>query len=151
RLATKQGAVGGQREFRSFARRGAQAGQHADQAIEVLAHERLAASEPELPDPLGHEYAGDPRDLLEGQEGGLRQEGVVPAEHLARHAVGAAEIAAIGDRNAQVAQPAAETVGENGRGRHTASLVQTAGPGPLAGPGTRAGPPWRARLRQAPA
>ncbi len=49
----------------------------------------------------------DPRDagdLLEGQQLGARQEPEVAPERLARHAVGAAQVAAIGDRDAQVEQ-----------------------------------------------
>ena len=42
---------------------------------------------------------------------GTRQEDEVLAEHLARHAVRAAQVAAVGDRDAQVAQRTREGVG----------------------------------------
>ena len=51
-------------------------------------------------------------DLLEGQQLGARQERVVPPEDLLGHAVGAAEVAAVGDRDAQVAQRASEAIGQ---------------------------------------
>ena len=55
--------------------------------------------------------AGHPVDLLERQDLVARQELVVPAEDLLGHAVGAAEVAAVGDRDAQVAHRPAERVG----------------------------------------
>ena len=49
-------------------------------------------------------------DLLEVEQLRARQELVVAPEDLLRHAVDAAEVAAVGDRDAQVAQRAAETI-----------------------------------------
>ena len=66
---------------------------------------------------------GDARDLLERQQLRMRQEREIAAVHILRHAVDAAEVAAVGDRNAQVEQrPAARvewqrTVRAGGIGR----------------------------------
>jgi hypothetical protein len=49
-------------------------------------------------------------DLLEGQQFSVRQKLIVGAEHFLWHAVGAAEVAAVGDRNTQVAEAAATCV-----------------------------------------
>ena len=62
------------------------------------------------------EDAREARDLLERQEVRMRQELVVAIEHLLGHAVDAAEIAAVGDRDPQVAQHASARVGD-GAGR----------------------------------
>ena len=84
-----------------------------DQDRQVRANGRFPAGET---DPL-HAVALDedprqPLDLLEAQELGLRQELVFLAEVLGRHAVGAAEVAAVGDRDAQIAHRAIEPVEE---------------------------------------
>ena len=55
---------------------------------------------------------GEANDLLEGQQRRLRQEAVVAVEDFLRHAVAAAEIAAVGDRDAQVAQRPLQAVEE---------------------------------------
>ena len=56
------------------------------------------------------EHARDPLDLLEREELAARQEAVLVAEDLLRHAVHAAEVAAVGDRDPQVADRPAEGV-----------------------------------------
>ena len=73
--------------------------------------ERLAAGEADLLDALGDEDAGEAGDLLEGQDLAAGQELVVAAEDLLRHAVGAAEVAAVGDGDAQVVQRPPQRVG----------------------------------------
>ena len=85
-------------------------GELRDQALEVAAHERLAAGDPELLDAERDEDARDARDLLEGEELAPLEEPVVAAEDLLRHAVDAAEVAAVGDRDPEVAQRPAEGV-----------------------------------------
>jgi DNA-directed RNA polymerase II subunit RPB1 len=60
----------------------------------------------------GNEAFGDDGDFLERQQPVARQEG-----HLLRHAIAAAEIAAIRHRNAQVADRSAEAVDQCGVGR----------------------------------
>ena len=79
-----------------------------DEALEVAADERLAAGDPDLARAERDERARDAGDLLERQQLLAVEEAVVAAVHLLRHAVGAAEVAAVGDRDAQVAQRAAE-------------------------------------------
>ena len=86
--------------------------EHRDQPLEVLAQQRLAAGQPDLLDAEADEHARDARDLLERQQLVVRQERVVAAEHLLRHAVDAAEVAAVGDRDAQVVQAPAARVRE---------------------------------------
>ena len=102
----QQRAVGGQRDV--DVRRGlAELG---DERRQVGAQRRLAAGQPQL----AHAEAGDESaeacDLLERQDLVAGQELEVRAEHLARHAVAAAEVAAVGDRDAQVAQRPPEDI-----------------------------------------
>jgi hypothetical protein len=101
RLFREQRAVGGEREIdvRELC-------QHFDEALDVAPEERLAAGEPELRYAVAHENARDASDFLEREEIGARQEFVVGAVDLLRHAVDASEIAAVGDRDAQIAQSA---------------------------------------------
>ena len=51
-------------------------------------------------------------DLFEREQLGVRHELEVLAEDLARHAIGATEVAAVGHRDAQVAQGTPEGVGD---------------------------------------
>ena len=101
--------------------------QHLDQSVQVLAQQRLAAGQADLLDAVGDERARQPRDLLEAQQFGVRQEAVVPVEDLLRHAVGAAEVAAIRDRDAQVAQRPRPA--DRRHGRRFASLAVAGGTG----------------------
>ena len=94
-----------------------QCGEHADQAFEVLAQQRFAAGQADFFDAVGDEDGGDAGDFFERQQGGMRQVGVVLVEHFLRHAVHAAEIAAVGDRDAQVVQGAREGVVHAAGGR----------------------------------
>src|SRR5438876_335919 len=73
-------------------------------------HQRLASREADLLHAQADEDARQPRDLLEAEDGAVRQERVTGVEHLARHAVHAAEVAAVGDRDAQVVHRAPERV-----------------------------------------
>ena len=75
-----------------------------------LPEQGLAAREPDLLDPEADERAGDPLELLEGQELLPVHEPVVVAEDRLRHAVRAAEVAAVGDRDPQVAYGPTEGV-----------------------------------------
>ena len=74
--------------------------------------QRLATREAELGHPEVDEDAGQPLDLLEAEDLRPGQEGVFLAVQLGRHAVGAPEVAAVGDRDAQVTQRPAHGVGE---------------------------------------
>ena len=84
--------------------------EHLDQPLDVPAHERLAAGDAELAHAVRDERAREARDLLVVEQLRARQELVVAAEDLLRHAVDAAEVAPVGDRDAEIAQRAAETI-----------------------------------------
>src|SRR5947209_3597966 len=85
----------------------------------TLPDERPPARDADLLHAVRDEDARQARDLFEGEQLAARQEAVVRPEHLARHAVGAAKVAAVRDRNAQIAQRTAEGVGK----RHTLSIA----------------------------
>src|SRR5215208_5310938 len=71
--------------------------QPGEERYDIAPHERLAAGEAQLAHPALDEDAADAVELLERQEVALRQEG-----HVLGHAVEAAEIAAVGHRDAQI-------------------------------------------------
>jgi len=79
--------------------------QLANQMHDVLAHQRLTTSQPELPNALFDEDTAEPVKFLEREQVLLRQEG-----HVLGHAISAAEIAAVGNRHAQIADRATEGV-----------------------------------------
>ena len=99
-LAGEQRAVGRQGNVLDAA----DGGQHDDQAFQITAQQRLAAGQPQLAHAQAGENPGEPCQFLEGEQVLAGQEGEVPAEYLAGHAVGAAELAAVGDRDPQVPQ-----------------------------------------------
>src|SRR5205823_13610983 len=84
--------------------------QQLDEVLEVPAHERLAARDPNRAHAEGREDADDAGDLLEAQQLRALEKRVVPPEDLLRHAVDAAEVAAVGDRDAQRLERPAEAV-----------------------------------------
>ena len=88
-----------QRAGREVARHGAEEGHDA------LADQRLAAGDAQLLDAEADEGRAEPVELLERQQLGLGQE-----LHVLGHAVDAAEVAAVGDRHAQVGDRARERV-----------------------------------------
>ena len=112
RLLRQQRAIGRQRDVEI-----AQAAQHRHQLFEMTTQQRLAAGQPDLAHAKVNEHAGDAGDLLEGQQLGVGQEWIVVAEDVLRHAVDAAKIAAVGDRDPQVVQAAAADIGDNARQR----------------------------------
>ncbi len=83
----------------------------AHQLHDVLAHQRLAAGQAQLPHALADEGRAQPVELLKRQEVALGQK-----FHVLGHAIGAAEVAAVGDRNAQIGDRAPERVDHAGRG-----------------------------------
>ena len=104
-------AVGGQREF--FQRTRGKVPRHgAEEGHDALADKWFAACDPQLLHPGCDEGRAQPVKLFQRQEVGLGQEG-----HVFGHAIGAAEIAAVGDRNAQIADRAGERVDKGGQGR----------------------------------
>ena len=102
RLACQQGTIGRQRQVERFALGGGQAREHLDQALDVLAQQGLAAGEADLLDAVFDEQASHALDLFERQQFGVTQEAVVLVEHILRHAVDAAEVAAVRDRDTQI-------------------------------------------------
>ena len=80
--------------------------QHAHQRRKVAAQQRLAAGQPDLVDAERQEDVDERADLLEVQHVLARQPDVV----VLRHAVFAAQVAAVGDRQPQVAQRPAEAI-----------------------------------------
>ena len=105
-LGPEENAVGGDGQI-ADARLG---GDHLHEVSEVLAEERLAPGEPELVHPELGEGVDEARRLLEGEDVGAGQ----PRVLFLGHAVGAAEIAPIGDGHAQVAQRPPERVADHG-------------------------------------
>ncbi len=102
----QQPAIGGQRDFRHaqilF--------QDANEIRQIRPQQRFAAGQTHFLDPQLAKGAHDPRQLRQAYQLVLFQKGMVRAENLLGHAIGAAKIAAIGDRDAQIAQRAAELV-----------------------------------------
>ncbi|EKD60276.1 MAG: hypothetical protein ACD_54C00842G0001, partial [uncultured bacterium] len=97
-------AVGGQRQFLQRAR--LQVPRHRlEEGQDALAHKRLAAGDAQLFDAHADESGAKPVEFFQRQQIGFRQEG-----HVFGHAIGAAEIAAVGDRDAQVGDCAGERV-----------------------------------------
>jgi hypothetical protein len=85
---------------------------HLDQPLDLLAQQRLAAGQPDFAHAQAGEHACDARDFLEGQQLGMRQERIIVAEDIFRHAVDAAKITAIGDGDPQVVQRPSPCVGD---------------------------------------
>jgi hypothetical protein len=117
RLLREQRAVGRQRQVETVDR-----GELLDEALEFTPNERLATGDSDLLDAVRHEYAGQPLDLLEGEQLPAFEEPVVAPEDLLRHAVDAAKVAPVGDRDAEVSQRAPERVPH----RHTFTVTGTA-------------------------
>ena len=74
-------------------------------ADKVAAQQRFAAGQPYLVDAEGGRHTDEVSDFLEGE-----QRGAVHEDHVLGHAVGAAQIAAVGDTDAQVVMLAAEGI-----------------------------------------
>ena len=100
----QQDAVGGQADVLDPGDRR----QLLDQDREVAAHQGLAAGQPDLVDPQRHRDPDEPLDLLEAQELRAGQE-----LDLLRHAVDAADVAAVRDADPQVIVRASERVDES--------------------------------------
>src|SRR6185295_1208378 len=95
--------------------------------VEVTAQQRLAAGEAHLVYPQVGEHVHEPIHLLEGQH-------VVPGKPdvlFLRHAVLAAEVAAVGDREPQIAQRAIERVPDHGISTYTSPSTTAAGKHPI--------------------
>ena len=77
--------------------------EHGNEFLYLGAHKRFTSSQPYLHHTKLHEYAGQPGNLFEGEQVRFLQELVALAENLGGHAVGAAEVAAVGNGDTQVA------------------------------------------------
>ena len=115
RLLGQQDAIGGHGDFNRLAFVVEQFGQRFDQVLNAMPHQRLAAGQPDFLHAKLRENAGNALDFFKAEQLGARQENEVLAEDFARHAVGAAQIAAVGDRNAQIAQGPLPGIGDDGR------------------------------------
>src|SRR6476660_6515138 len=95
-------------------------GERPDQPHQILAHQRLAAGKPHFAHALADENAREPIDLLEREHVLPRQEG-----GGLRHAIDAPEIAAVGDRDAQIGDAPAERVDHRLHGGHLHSTTSS--------------------------
>ena len=77
----------------------------AEQGHDVAAHQRFAAGQAQFAHPMADKGAAHPIELFERQQLGFRQK-----IHLFRHAIDTAEVAAVGDRYAQIADGASKRV-----------------------------------------
>ena len=75
-------------------------GKEADQIIDSPAQKRFSTGQADLSDSQRGKGLDELGDLFEAEDFVLWQEGVVRSEDLGRHAIAAAEVAAIGDRDA---------------------------------------------------
>ena len=108
-LFREQRPVGRQREIDIGKR-----GQLLDQPLQVLAQQRLAAGQPNFANAELDVDPREPHDFLECQQFRVRKERIVAPENVLRHAVHAAEIAAVGDRDPQVVHRTAALIDERG-------------------------------------
>jgi hypothetical protein len=95
------------------------AAERAEQGHDAAPHQRLTAGQAQLSDAEPDERAAHAVELFQGQQLGFRQEG-----HLFRHAVDAAEVAAVGDRNAQIGDGSSKRVDHASLVRVAARLVK---------------------------
>ena len=91
---------------------------HAHQALDVVAHQRLAAGQTHLHGALPDHDPDQPGDLLEGQQVGPGEELVPVAVYLGGHAVGAPEVAPVGHGDPQVPEGPVHCVGYHHASRH---------------------------------
>ena len=106
-LGGQEGAVGGKREVEPVDPR-----EHPNEGLDVAANQWLASRDADLLDAEAGEGAGDALDLLEGEELGAGEERVVAAEDLLGHAIDAAEVAAVGDRDPEIPHRPSQRVGQ---------------------------------------
>src|SRR6202012_3424416 len=81
-----------------------------DELLDVAADEGLPAGEPHRADAEAGEESHHAGQLLECEQLAALEERVLPSEDLLRHAVDAAEVAAIRDRDTEGLERAAEAV-----------------------------------------
>ena len=112
-LGGECGAVGGQGQvFEAFDAR-----QHLHQLGQIAPQQGLAAGQADLLHAQVHEDTRQAHQFFKAEDLALGQEGVVAAKHFLWHAVGAAKVAAVRDRQPQVMQcPAKRILGSADRG-----------------------------------
>ena len=116
RLLCQQRAVRRQGDVERRDRR-----EHLDEVLEVAAQQRLTAGQAHGAHAEPREHAGHPRDLLQRQQLSALEEHVVAAERALRHAVDAAEVAPVRDRDPQRLQRPTEGVLHQAAGSSSAS------------------------------
>ena len=79
--------------------------QRRDKRHDAAPDQRLAAGQAQLAHAARHEGRAQPVELLEREDLGLGQK-----RHVFRHAIDAAEVAAVGHRDAQIGDGAAERI-----------------------------------------
>ena len=135
-------AVGGQRQLVEPVAEMAR--ERAHQGHDAAPHQRLAAGEAQLAHAARDERAAQPVEFLEREQVLLRQE-----RHVLRHAVDAAEIAAVGHRDAQIGDRAPERIDQrrrlDGGGAFEAHMSRRCGSRRL---GAAPEPPVPSALRQ---
>src|SRR5438132_4195596 len=124
----------------------------AEQGHYVAAHQRFAAGQAQLSDPEANKRAAHTVELFERQQLGFREK-----RHLFRHAIDTAEIAAVGDRYAQISDRSSKRVDHAWLVR-TAAYLRNIGTPPVnvapdlvvLFPITSAAPPAASRLEPVP-
>ena len=137
-VAGEEVAVGGESQiFETF-----DFDQFTDDVGDVAAEEGFTSGEANLLDAEPDEKPGDALDFLEGEDVLAGEEFVVFAEYFGGHAVGTAEVATVGEGDAEIAQGAAEGISQ--RWVHAARLIgriarwnRVTGRGPESTPGRR--------------
>src|SRR5450755_3148558 len=127
-LAGQQRRVRGEREISNAGDRS----EHAHELFDVAAQQRLAPGQPDLLHAMRDEDARQPRYFLKAEQLRCRHECVAAAEDRFRHAIRAAEIAAVGDRDAQIAKRAGKGVGDGVAHRKNTTLRRDPSPAPPA-------------------
>jgi hypothetical protein len=103
-VAVEQVAVGGEGKVLDPRHRG----EHRHEPRELAPHQGLAAGQAKVGHAHARHHSHQPLDLLEAQD----LVAVEPGQAVGRHAVLAAEVAAIGDRDAQVGDLPAVAIDE---------------------------------------
>src|SRR3990172_12280231 len=80
--------------------------------MQILAHKRFAAGQPDLANTMGDENPREAVDLLKGKDQTAVKELVIGPEGFLRHAIHTPEVTPVGDGDAQIAQGAVKSVGK---------------------------------------
>ena len=108
----QQHGIGGQGDFNGLAFPCVQPGERFDDPFDAAAQQRLAAGQADFLHTQLDKQSGQALDFFKAEQIGARQKGVILVEGFARHAIGATQVAAVGDRNAQVAHRSLQGVGD---------------------------------------